>query len=92
MLYLRMCFDKPDMLALREEHRQAHRAYLASGVVKLLQAGPMMSDDDSHNIGSFMVVEADDLQTVKKFHDEDPFTKAGLFDEVRICHWDRHIG
>src|SRR3546814_16773406 len=89
MLYLRICFDKPDMLARRDEYRQAHRAYLASGVVKLVQAGPMMADDDRHNIGSFMVVEAEDLESVKKFHAVDPFTKAGIFDEVRICRWAR---
>src|SRR3546814_5395066 len=66
MLYLRICFDKPDMLARRDEYRQAHRAYLASGVVMLVQAGPMMADDDSHNIGSFMVVAAEDLERDRK--------------------------
>lgn len=92
MLYLRMCFDKPGTEDLRNEHRADHRAYLASGVVKLVQAGPMMSDDDTHNIGSFMIVEADDLETVRRFHDNDPFTKADLFGEVRLHRWDKHIG
>src|SRR3546814_19227031 len=90
--YLLNLLAKPDMLARCDEYRQANRAYLASCVVKLVQAGPMMADDDSYNIGSFMVVEAEDLESVKKFNDEDPFTKAGIFDEVRICRWDRHIG
>jgi uncharacterized protein YciI len=92
MLYLRMCLDKPDNDALRDEHRAGHRAYLSSAAVTIKQAGPMMSDDDEHNIGSFMIVEADDLATVKRFHDEDPFTRAGLFGEVVIYRWDRHIG
>jgi uncharacterized protein len=92
MLYIRMCVDRPDGGQVRDRERASHRAYLASGVVKLVQAGPLMADDDSRNIGSFMVVEADSLATVKRFHDEDPFTKAGLFDDVRIHRWDKHIG
>jgi uncharacterized protein len=92
MLYIRMCVDKADCGQVRDRERARHRAYLASGVVKLVQAGPLMADDDSRNIGSFMVVEADSLATVKHFHDEDPFTKAGLFDDVRIHRWDKHVG
>jgi uncharacterized protein YciI len=29
---------------------------------------------------------------VQRFHDNDPFTIAGLFEEVRIHRWDRHVG
>ena len=71
MLFIRLCFDKPDVGAIREEHRAAHRAYLASGIVKLIQAGPLMDDANKKNIASFMVVEADDLEQVKRFHDGD---------------------
>jgi hypothetical protein len=92
MLYIRLCFDKPNTESLRDQHRADHRAYLASGVVKLTQAGPLMADDGKNNIASFMVVEADSLEQVQQFHDNDPFTKAGLFGEVRIHQWDRHIG
>jgi len=92
MLYIRMCVDKADCGEVRDRERARHRAYLTSGVVKLVQAGPLMADDDSRNISSFMVVEADSLATVKHFHDEDPFTKAGLFDDVRIHRWNKHVG
>ena len=92
MLYIRLCFDRPGTEALRNQHRAEHRAYLASGVVKLVQAGPLMDDANEHNVASFMVVEADSLEVVKRFHENDPFTKAGLFGEVRIHRWDRHIG
>src|SRR3546814_9730679 len=80
MLYIRLCFDKPGTEDLRNEHRAAHRAYLQSGVIKLVQAGPLMADDGSKNIASFMVVEADSLDEVKSFHENDPFTKVGLYD------------
>jgi uncharacterized protein YciI len=92
MLYIRLCFDKSGTEALRDQHRADHRAYLSSGVVKLVQAGPLMDDADEKNVASFMVIEAESLDEVKRFHDNDPFTKADLFGEVRIHRWDRHIG
>src|SRR3546814_5028773 len=70
MLYIRLCFDKPGTEDLRNEHRAAHRAYLQSGVIKLVQAGPLMADDGSKNIASFMVVEADSLDEVKSRSEE----------------------
>jgi uncharacterized protein YciI len=92
MLYIRLCFDKPGTIALRDQHRASHRAYLASGVVKLVQAGPLMDDKNEKNVASLMIVEANSLDEVQRFHDNDPFTKADLFGEVRIHRWDKHIG
>lgn len=92
MLFIRLCFDAPDTLALREEHRMTHRAYLQSGVVELIQAGPLLNDDGSgDNIASFMIFKADDLAAAKSFHDNDPFTKAGVFAKSHVHKWDRHI-
>jgi len=91
MLYLRLCLDKPGALALREEHRASHRAYLQSGAGKIVQAGPLLGDDNQM-IGSMMILEADSVDEVRRFHEGDPFTKAGLFNHVQILRWDRHIG
>ena len=98
MLYLRVCFDKPDSSALRASERLAHRTYIASflpegGYVRVVQAGPMCgTDTDDTNVGSFMVVEADSIEAAQRFHNEDPFTKAGLFSRADLVRWDRHIG
>jgi uncharacterized protein len=92
MLFIRLCFDKSGLGALREEHRAAHRAYLKSGAIKLVQAGPLMDNDNKHNIASFMIVEADSLDQVNRFHDGDPFTKVGLFERSFIHIWDKHVG
>jgi len=92
MLFIRLCLDKPGVGSLRDEHRAAHRAYLASGVIKLVLAGPLMDDDNNKNIGSFMIVEADGLEQARRFHDEDPFCKAGLFKQAFVHIWDKHVG
>ena len=99
MLYLRVCFDKVDGGDLRDELRRRHREYIGSHVgevkngIKVVQGGPMCATDDiSKNVGSFLVVEAGSLEDVRRFHDEDPFTVAGLFERSDVVRWDRHIG
>ena len=93
MLYVRICFDKPNSLPLRDANRAAHRAYLRSGVIQIIQAGPLCaSDTDDTNVASFFIVEADNRERVVAFHEDDPFTKVGLYGEVRIQRWDKHIG
>jgi uncharacterized protein YciI len=93
MLYIRLCYDKPGQLELREEKRAEHRAYLKSQPLRLLVAGPLCVDDTHDtNIASFMIVEADSREAVVEMHDGDPFTKAGVFGDVHIHRWDKHIG
>ncbi|MFM0168239.1 YciI family protein [Paraburkholderia sediminicola] len=97
MLYVRLCFDKLGTAELREQLRADHRAYfkpnlLTDAVPHLVQAGPLcVSDNDDTNLASFMILEATSLDEVVRFHDGDPFTKAGLYDRVYIHRWDRHI-
>jgi len=93
VLYLRICFDKAGAGDLRETLREEHRAYLRSGAIKLIQAGPMcVSDADDTNLGSFMVLDADSLAEVETFHNGDPFTMGGVYGDVRLVRWDKHIG
>ena len=99
MLYLRICFDKKDGGDLRDDLRRRHREYIGLHVgqarngVQVVQGGPMCpGDDTSSNLGSFLVVEADSLESAMRFHDEDPFTRAELFDRAHVVRWDRHIG
>ena len=99
MLYLRICFDKQGGGELRDKLRTTHREYVGSHVgtrkngVTVVQGGPMcVGDDVSNNLGSFLVVEADSLNDAQRFHDDDPFTRAGLFERAHVVRWDRHIG
>jgi uncharacterized protein YciI len=81
----------------RNAFRDAHRAYLKpfaepGKAVRILQAGPMCaSDTDDTNLGSFMIVDAPSAKAVRRFHDDDPFTKAGIYGEFQLLRWDRHI-
>ncbi len=99
MLYIRICFDRKDVGELRTKMLKSHREYIGSYVgaakngVKVVQGGPMCAGDyPSSNIGSFLVVEANSFEVALRFHEADPFTRAGLFDDPKIVRWDRHIG
>lgn len=94
MLFIRLCYDKPGTPpALRDEHRAAHRAYLGSTDVKLVQAGPLLADGENRlEIASFMIIDAENLEQAQRFNEGDPFTKAGIFGEVRIHQWEKHVG
>ncbi len=98
MLFLRICFDKTDAGGLRDDIRRQHREYIGGHIagapgMKIVQAGPMCADDDlKENVGSFLVIEAESFEQVMRFHQEDPFTKAGLFERSDLVRWDRHIG
>lgn len=97
MLYLRICFDKQDT-SIRAQALKGHREYIASYLagrddIKVVQGGPMCLDDDlSKNVGSFLVIEAPSLEAAERFHNNDPFSQAGLFERADVVRWDRHIG
>ena len=58
----------------------------------MAQGGPLCkSDTDSTSIASFMVLEADTLEDAVSFHENDPFTKAGLYEKSYVHRWDRHF-
>ncbi|WP_334028590.1 YciI family protein [Alteromonas sp. P256] len=94
MLYIRLCIDKHGTNELREKYRQAHRDYLMqSSDASIVQAGPLcVSDSDDTNLGSFLIIAAENEAAAKRFHDNDPFTKMGLFETSHVHRWDKHIG
>jgi len=85
MLFVVTAIDRKDSLALRLSVREAHFAYAgATGRIKL--GGPFL-DENGAMAGSLMIVEAPDLETVRAWHAEDPYVKAGLFERSDIRAW-----
>ncbi|MEM9193770.1 MAG: YciI family protein [Myxococcota bacterium] len=93
MHYLVTNLDHPSKEALRLETRDEHLAYLRSQTtVRLVLAGPLMSDDGTTMTGSHLVVEAESRAAVEAFCAADPYAKAGLFQESQIHPWKWIIG
>jgi len=81
--------DKPDSLHLRLEAREAHLNWVMSDpAVKLISAGPWL-DDAGDMRGSLLIIDADNIETVTAWLEEDPYSKAGLtgFKRVRQFNW-----
>jgi uncharacterized protein len=87
MLYVLICTDKPNSLAIRKAKRPEHVAYLKSLGETLKLAGPFTETDGETMNGSLIVVEASSLQAAKEIAAGDPYAKAGLFASVEIRPW-----
>ncbi|MBK1634854.1 YciI family protein [Rhodovulum adriaticum] len=89
-LYALICRDKPGHLDTRTANRQAHLDYVAeTGVVTL--AGPFL-DDAGAMCGSLVVIDVADKAAAEGWAANDPYAKAGLFEDVTIQAWKRVVG
>jgi uncharacterized protein len=91
MLFVLYCTDKPNSVELRTATRAAHVDYLKVPGSPVKIAGPYF-DDAGHMIGGMVVIDVADKAAAEKFAAEDPYTKANLFQLVRINHWRWTIG
>ncbi len=90
MLYVLFCEDKPDSEALRLANRESHLEWVGDKVGQINLAGPMLSDDGQHMVGSMFILEADSIESVRAFNSEDPYTLAGLWGNI-VVHAFRQV-
>ncbi len=88
-LFAIICRDKPGHLQTRLDTRDQHLAFLKDAT-HLRMAGPLIEDGEMR--GSLLIVEANDLITVKDWADSDPYKAAGLFTSVEVIEWKKVIG
>jgi uncharacterized protein YciI len=85
--YVIITRDKPNSLALRNEVRAVHIDYLTANQHRLLAAGAQIEDDGSGGSGGVIIVDTDDRKEAEEFIANDPFTKAGLFSDIKVTRW-----
>ncbi len=91
MHYIVHCLDYEGNVQKRLDHYEAHKAYLATNPIKTLISGPLLADDEETMIGSCFLVEADNMDAVMKFHENDPFHAAGLWEKVSIRPFNKRV-
>ncbi len=79
--------DKPNSAEVRAAARPAHLEYLTANAHLLLAAGALTSDDGSGGHGGILIVDTEDRDKAERFINEDPFTKAGLFQKITVTRW-----
>ena len=93
MLFMVVTRDKADSVQLRMDTRPAHLEYLNSAGDRVKLAGPIMSTgDEPQPIGSVILIDAASEGAAKIFADNDPYTLAGLFENVEILPWRAALG
>ena len=89
MLIALIARDKPGALQIRLDTRDAHVAYLKdTGVVS--QAGPLL-DNGGQMCGSLVILDVDNMDAAQHWAKNDPYTHAGLFDDVQLIEWNKVI-
>ncbi|MEE2565283.1 YciI family protein [Hyphobacterium marinum] len=83
MLFAVHALDRPNCLALRAQHREAHIAFLTDAGDRLKFAGPLL-DDAGGMCGSLLILEAENRATLARWLEDDPYSAAGLFERVTI--------
>ena len=59
--------------------------------IKIVFAGPLLSDDGETSVGGLIVMDCPDLQTAKAFAHGDPYAVGGLFVNVEVRPWRKVI-
>jgi uncharacterized protein YciI len=85
MLFAITAIDKPDARDLRMATREEHLAYGKLGG-RLRLGGPFL-DGDGNMVGSFIILEAENLDAAKDWAGNDPYAKAGLFASIEVRPW-----
>jgi len=91
MLFTILCIDKPNHEHLRIDTRQAHLDYLGGFKERVVMAGPLQTDDGAHMTGSLLIMDFADRTLAEAFAANDPYNKAGLFENVVIRRWKKVI-
>ena len=95
MLFAIHAVDRAGALPARLAHYDAHKTFLSDTSrldVKIVMSGPLVDDDGRTMIGSLFLVEAPGRLDVERFHEADPFFKAGIWGRVTITGFLRRQG
>lgn len=86
MFVLMRCLHKAGQDAARDEHRPAHRAWVASGGNGLVSVliGSAILTESGETAGNFGILEALSLEDVRKFAEGDAFNLAGIVETIEL--------
>lgn len=87
MPYFVETFDKPGHQQVRLDNRPTHLEFLEENKALLLACGAKLADDSEEATGGVYLLDVDTRAAAEEFIAQDPFTKAGLFAEVKISRW-----
>jgi len=91
MIFVLHCKVEPGQSGRLPEFREAHRAHAMSGLVRILGAGPTLSDDGGQIIGGVYIIDADGRAQAQAFYDGDPYVKEGIWRMTLLERYDKRV-
>jgi len=98
MLFAILRRDRPGMAAERTRLQLDHARYQEPFLPRIVFGGGLVSDGTDTNaevpitevVGNVLIIDVPDRETAEAFHNDDPYTRNGLF-EVAIIEpfWQR---
>jgi uncharacterized protein YciI len=84
MHYVIYAPDKPDSKDRRAATRPRHLEYWKNSPLKVLLAGPMIDEDTGDMKGSMLLIDAEDIETVREHAFQDPYWTEGVFGSIDV--------
>lgn len=91
MLYVVQSVDHRNVVDKRLNALSAHRDYLQASGMKIVCAGPLLTKDGKTPVGSLFIVDAETMQDVVKFNENDPLSQQEIWSETTIMPFDMRI-
>lgn len=92
MDYFFYCRDKAGTGAIRKQLVETHWSFMDGYVSKMSARGPTVREDSVTQTGSMHIVDLPDAEAARVFAYEEPYCKAGVFEEVMVRRWENELG
>lgn len=92
MDYFFYCRDKAGTGAIRKQLVETHWSFMDGYVSKMSARGPTVREDGVTQTGSMHIVDLPDAEAARVFAYEEPYCKAGVFEEVMVRRWENELG
>ncbi len=92
MDYFFYCRDKAGTAAMRKQLVETHWAFMDGYASRMSARGPTVQEDGVTQTGSMHIVDLPDAEAARVFAYEEPYCKAGVFEEVMVRRWENELG
>lgn len=84
--------DRPGSGDLKARLTEEHWAFMDGYGDNLIARGPTLTEDRERSTGSLHIVDLPDIEAARAFAFEETYYRAGVFDEVLLCRFRKHVG
>lgn len=91
MIAVRFAISNPEKSSERENYFEDHKKYLRSSGFDIIHSGPLLEETGSGQ-GALVVAKVVNLEDMRRFSENDPFVRNGVYGVVKIYEWTPTIG